>query len=88
MRAGDPNCPRGGNTLTAESDASYDEQVAAIRDTAAQLHDAAGGDRAVVWTHGNGPQVGNRLLERAAAEKPFETAAGATDCPVYFGRSR
>jgi carbamate kinase len=57
----------GGNALAA--DGSFDAQHRAIRKTAATLSEAVD-DAALVVTHGNGPQVGNALLEVEAADTP------------------
>lgn len=61
----------GGNALTAPGDASLDEQRDTIRATVGRLADLDGYDFAL--THGNGPQVGNRLLEQEAADTPDVT---------------
>lgn len=61
----------GGNALTAPGDASLDEQLDTIRATVERLADLDGYDLAL--THGNGPQVGNRLLEQEAADTPAMT---------------
>lgn len=58
----------GGNAITEEDDDSYERQRATIRETVESLVGLRGYDVALV--HGNGPQVGNRLLEQEAADTP------------------
>lgn len=60
----------GGNALTGESDTSHEEQLATARETVSHLDERHVLARDIVWTHGNGPQVGNRLLEQEATETP------------------
>lgn len=57
----------GGNALAAEG--SFDAQRRTARRTAERLARAADGTELVV-THGNGPQVGTRLLEVAETDTP------------------
>lgn len=57
----------GGNAIVA--DGSFDAQRRTVRETAASLASAAG-DAELVVTHGNGPQVGDRLLEVAETDTP------------------
>nr|WP_231754022.1 carbamate kinase [Natronomonas sp. CBA1123] len=57
----------GGNALAA--DGTFEAQHRTVRETASSLADAVGNERLVV-THGNGPQVGNVLLEAEAADTP------------------
>jgi carbamate kinase len=58
----------GGNALAA--DGSFDAQRRTVAATAESLADAVDSEDALVLTHGNGPQVGNKLLEAAAADTP------------------
>ncbi|WP_248896752.1 carbamate kinase [Haloplanus halobius] len=60
----------GGHCLLEGEDADHASQPATIRRTVRRLGPLQSADRTVVWTHGNGPQVGNRLLEQAAADTP------------------
>jgi carbamate kinase len=60
----------GGNTLAPTGDADHETQVETMRETVHRLDALLSSDSDVVWTHGNGPQVGNRLLEQEAAETP------------------
>ncbi|MFB6195578.1 MAG: carbamate kinase [Haloplanus sp.] len=57
----------GGNALVERGAASYADQRDTVRRTVDHLDPLRAGDRDVVFTHGNGPQVGNRLLEQEAA---------------------
>jgi len=55
----------GGNALLrASGDGTFDDQLVAIRETARHVVEAIEAGYQVVLTHGNGPQVGNRLLEQ------------------------
>ncbi|QLD87169.1 carbamate kinase [Natronomonas halophila] len=58
----------GGNALAA--DGSFDAQRRTVAETAESLAAAVDAEDALVLTHGNGPQVGNKLLEVAAADTP------------------
>jgi carbamate kinase len=58
----------GGNALAA--DGSFDAQRRTVAATAESLADAVDSEDALVLTHGNGPQVGDKLLEAAAADTP------------------
>lgn len=57
----------GGNALAA--DGTFEAQHRTVRETAATLS-AAIDDEQLVVTHGNGPQVGNALLEVEAVDTP------------------
>jgi len=66
----------GGNALLrAAGEGTYDDQLAAIRETATVVAEAIAAGYEVVLTHGNGPQVGNRLLEQ-------ESETGAPRLPL------
>lgn len=58
----------GGNALAA--DGTFEAQRRTVRETADSLAAATEDDDALVLTHGNGPQVGNELLEVEAADTP------------------
>jgi carbamate kinase len=58
----------GGNALAA--DGTFEAQRRTVAATAESLAGAADEDDALVLTHGNGPQVGNKLLEAEAADTP------------------
>jgi carbamate kinase len=61
----------GGNAIAGSGDDPWDDQVTTVRETVAQLEPLVRDHYdEVVLTHGNGPQVGNRLLERRAADTP------------------
>lgn len=58
----------GGNALAA--DGTFEAQRRTVAATAESLAGAADEDDALVLTYGNGPQVGNKLLEVEAADTP------------------
>ncbi|SDX91288.1 amino acid kinase family protein [Halopenitus persicus] len=60
----------GGNTLVSSDDADYAEQLRRVRSTVDRLEGVTSTGRTIVWTHGNGPQVGRQLLEREVADTP------------------
>jgi len=62
----------GGNTLLEEGAGPLDEQRSVIRQTAARVADVVEGGHNVVLTHGNGPQVGNLLLQQECADGVFQ----------------
>jgi carbamate kinase len=57
----------GGNALLDAADGTLAEQLAAIRATAAEIVSVIEAGHDVVLTHGNGPQVGNLILQQEAA---------------------
>ena len=72
----------GGNALAA--DGGFDAQRRTVRETAEDLA-AAAGDADLAVTHGNGPQVGHRLLEAAAADtpaKPLDVLVAETQASI------
>lgn len=58
----------GGNALAAGG--SFDAQRRTVVETADTFSEAVDDEDALVLTHGNGPQVGNKLLEVEAADTP------------------
>lgn len=60
----------GGNAVTPEANAPFDEQMSAIRTTVDQLAALHADGYDLLCTHGNGPQVGNRLLEQEQTDTP------------------
>ncbi|MFB6096405.1 MAG: carbamate kinase [Haloferacaceae archaeon] len=60
----------GGNAVMPGADATFDEQMATVRDTVDQLAALRAEGYDFLCTHGNGPQVGNRLLEQECADTP------------------
>lgn len=63
----------GGNALLrASGEGTFADQYAAIQDTAGRVVEVIDAGYEVVLTHGNGPQVGNRLLEQeGTADVPW-----------------
>ena len=58
----------GGNSLIRGNEqGTVDEQYATLRQTSEQILDLLSGEKRIVITHGNGPQVGNLLLCTEAA---------------------
>lgn len=79
----------GGNAILAK-DASYEAQKVAINRTAKRLARLVRiGDRLVI-THGNGPQVGNLLLQQLAADSasnpalPLDTLGAMTQGSIGY----
>lgn len=61
----------GGNALVeADSSWTYEDQLAVLEETATELATLLEVGTDLVLVHGNGPQVGNRLLEQEDAETP------------------
>ncbi|MFB6207353.1 MAG: carbamate kinase [Haloglomus sp.] len=83
----------GGNAIAESGADSWDEQVATVRETVAELAPLVR-DRydEVVLTHGNGPQVGNRLLEREAADEtpdlPLDALVAETQAQLGYALQR
>jgi carbamate kinase len=63
----------GGNTLLRRGEESLAGERRRIREAAALVADLRARDREVVLTHGNGPQVGNLLLQQEAADVPAQS---------------
>ncbi len=59
----------GGNAIARNGDASYKEQVKAVRKTAKQIVKLIKARHKIIITHGNGPQVGNILLRQEKSKK-------------------
>lgn len=79
----------GGNTLLGEHGPwTIDEQLAVVEQTARQVGDAIEAGYDVVLTHGNGPQVGNLLLqqERAAdtPQLPLDVVVAETQAQIGY----
>ena len=59
----------GGNALiTDKQTGTYQEQLQSVKQTTVVLADLVAAGNKLVISHGNGPQVGNLLLQHAAAE--------------------
>jgi carbamate kinase len=75
----------GGNALATDPSAHFEEQAGTVRETAATL---AGLDtEGLVLTHGNGPQVGNRLLEQdrtGTPRLPMDVLVAETQAQVGY----
>ena len=57
----------GGNAVLSGEDPTAEGQRRVVDETVRTVSDATGKDDDVVVTHGNGPQVGNRMLQQDAA---------------------
>ncbi|MEA5387365.1 carbamate kinase [Haloarculaceae archaeon H-GB11] len=63
----------GGNAIVPPgTDGTYEEQMAAVAETAEQIVAVMKAGYKVVLTHGNGPQVGALLLQQAQGEPPSQ----------------
>lgn len=60
----------GGNALLPPDSETADDQWRRVRETAVRLAALRERGRSLVCTHGNGPQVGNRLLEQEHTDTP------------------
>ncbi len=78
----------GGNTLLPGGRGDADAQRAAAEGAADHVARLHGPDRRVVLTHGNGPQVGNRLLQQAAAtdvtQQPLDVLVAETQAQIGY----
>lgn len=79
----------GGNTLLGETGPwTMAEQEATIRDTAGRIADVVAEGYEVVLTHGNGPQVGNLLLQQEAAtdtpQLPLDVLVAETQAQLGY----
>jgi len=79
----------GGNTLLGEQGpGSIDEQLDVIARTARQIADATRTGYDVVLTHGNGPQVGNLLLQQERVsetpELPLDVLVAETQAQIGY----
>lgn len=59
----------GGNAISRDGKASYNEQVKQVRRTARQIVALIKAGHKVIITHGNGPQVGDLLLQQEIGKK-------------------
>lgn len=79
----------GGNTLLGGRDSStVDEQFEVIEATARRIADAIAEGYDVVLTHGNGPQVGNLLLQQELApdtpQLPLDVLVAETQAQIGY----
>jgi carbamate kinase len=79
----------GGNTLLGEHGlGTIDEQVDVMARTARQISDAIRAGYEVVLTHGNGPQVGNLLLQQERVgerpELPLDVLVAETQAQIGY----
>ncbi|MBP1042600.1 carbamate kinase [Vagococcus sp. BWB3-3] len=79
----------GGNAILS-TEATARAQQAALRETAEQLIAFVEKDVDLIISHGNGPQVGNLLLQQAAADSvknpamPLDTCVGMTQGSIGY----
>lgn len=69
----------GGNAILSD-DASEKAQKAAIRSTCEKLIKLTGNGNELIISHGNGPQVGNLLLQQQTADSPKNPAMPLDTC--------
>jgi len=79
----------GGNTLLGERGPwTMDEQLAVIERTARQISDAIDAGHDIVLTHGNGPQVGNLLLQQERVSEtpqlPLDVLVAETQAQIGY----
>jgi carbamate kinase len=79
----------GGNTLLGERGPwTFDEQVEAVERTAREVAAAVAAGYDVVLTHGNGPQVGNLLLQQERAPEtpqlPLDVLVAETQAQIGY----
>lgn len=79
----------GGNTLLGEEGPwSVEAQRAVIRDTARRVSTAIDAGYTVVVTHGNGPQIGNLLLQQESApatpQLPVDVLVAETQAQIGY----
>ncbi|WP_125567814.1 carbamate kinase [Companilactobacillus insicii] len=79
----------GGNAILS-SDASAEAQQAAVKKTCESLVEFVKNGQELIITHGNGPQVGNLLLQQAAADSeknpalPLDTCGAMTEGSIGY----
>ncbi|WP_334328349.1 carbamate kinase [Companilactobacillus sp. HBUAS59699] len=79
----------GGNAILS-SDASAEAQQAAVKRTCESLVEFVKNGQELIITHGNGPQVGNLLLQQAAADSeknpalPLDTCGAMTEGSIGY----
>ncbi|MEE8825112.1 carbamate kinase 1 [Lentilactobacillus sunkii] len=69
----------GGNAILSK-DASAQAQMKAVKETAKELVNFIKNGDQLIITHGNGPQVGNLLLQQSAADTPENPAMPLDTC--------
>ncbi|WP_430504990.1 carbamate kinase [Haloparvum sp. PAK95] len=77
----------GGNTLLRSGEGTVAEQRERMRETRENLRPLRERDYDVVFTHGNGPQVGNRLLaeeESSGPAEPLDVVGAETQAQVGY----
>lgn len=77
----------GGNTLLRSGEGTVAEQRERMRETREDLRPLRERDYDLVFTHGNGPQVGNRLLaeeESAGPAEPLDVIGAETQAQVGY----
>lgn len=79
----------GGNAILS-TDASAKAQQEAVKKTSESLVEFVKNDKDLIITHGNGPQVGNLLLQQAAADSvknpalPLDTCGAMTEGSIGY----
>lgn len=70
----------GGNAIQQGKDATAEAQIRAVEATAESLAALVAEGIEVIITHGNGPQVGNLMLQQAASDSPATPALPLDVC--------
>ncbi|MBR3217965.1 MAG: carbamate kinase, partial [Exiguobacterium sp.] len=70
----------GGNAIQQGKDATAEAQIQAVEATAESLAELIAEGVEVIITHGNGPQVGNLMLQQAASDSPATPAMPLDVC--------
>ncbi|MBR2680463.1 MAG: carbamate kinase, partial [Exiguobacterium sp.] len=70
----------GGNAIQQGKDATAEAQIQAVEATAESLAALIAEGVEVIITHGNGPQVGNLMLQQAASDSPATPAMPLDVC--------
>ena len=82
----------GGNALRPADGGDFRDQRRQVRETAAQLATIAARGHDIVVTHGNGPQVGDLLLEQEASGsgggRPLDVLGAETQAQIGYDLQR
>lgn len=82
----------GGNSLSGDRGSTAESRQSVVEHTAAQLAAAVGAGHDIVLTHGNGPQVGNRLLQQEGTgetpQLPLDVLVAETQAQIGYSLQR
>ncbi|MFB6183539.1 MAG: carbamate kinase [Haloarculaceae archaeon] len=78
----------GGNALLRAGESTAASQLLRVRETARHVVDVLESGHEVVLTHGNGPQVGNRILQQEASDEtptmPLDVLVAETQAQIGY----